>query len=63
MNEARARQTWLQMRMKTIHFTVGSAKKINSEFSKKDRAEFEYRQREYKEEIYKAAEMRKEYLN
>jgi hypothetical protein len=28
-----------------------SANKLNSEFSKKDRAEFEYRQREYNDAV------------
>jgi hypothetical protein len=37
--------------MKKIHYTIEAASKINSEFSKKDRAEFEYRQREYNDAI------------
>ena len=48
----------MQMRMTLIHQTVGNAKKVNSEFSKKDRAEFEFRQRQYQEDMVKAAEMR-----
>ena len=37
--------------MKKIHYTMESANKLNSEFSKKDRAEFEYRQREYNDAV------------
>ena len=63
MQEAHARQQWLQVRVKQIHHTVDRAKRVNSEFTKKDRAEFEYKRIEYKEEIEKAHEMRQAYLS